>query len=333
SLRAELPDDRRRVAHRRRECRAGKAHRTRSRWDERVRPRKRATGTLRAMTEAAREWADRLGAVGVWTHDVERMSAASARDYVRAIESLGFKTLWIPESLGSKEAFAHASLLLGATKKLVIATGIANIWARDPVAMANGARTLVDAYPDRFLLGLGVSHAPTVTTRGQTYAKPVEHMQVYLDAMDAAPYIGPKVEAPRVLAALGPRMLRLSADRALGAHPYFVPIEHTTIARKELGEGPLLAVEQATVLSNDPAIARATARRHMKRYLDLENYTNNLRRLGWNDADLGNGGSDKLVDAIVAWGDAGAIQARVAEHRKRGADHVCLQVLRTDLAA
>ena len=158
-------------------------------------------------------------------------------------------------------------------------------------------------------------------------------MQGYLDAMDAAPYIGPKVEAPRVLAALGPRMLRLSADRALGAHPYFVPIEHTTIARKELGEGPLLAVEQATVLSNDPAIARATARRHMKRYLDLENYTNNLRRLGWNDADLGNGGSDKLVDAIVAWGDAGAIQARVAEHRKRGADHVCLQVLRTDLAA
>ena len=283
--------------------------------------------------EKARAWAKRLGEVGIWTIDLDRLPAAASRDYVRALESLGFQALWIGEGLGSKEAFANAAVLLAASQRLIIATGIANIWARDAIAMANGARTLVDGYPDRFLLGLGVSHAPTVTTRGQTYAKPVEHMQGYLDAMDAAPYIGPKVEAPRVLAALGPRMLRLSADRALGAHPYFVPIEHTTIARKELGEGPLLAVEQATVLSNDPAIARATARRHMKRYLDLENYTNNLRRLGWNDADLGNGGSDKLVDAIVAWGDAGAIQARVAEHRKRGADHVCLQVLRTDLAA
>jgi len=274
-----------------------------------------------------------LGEVGIWTIDLDRLPAAASREYVRALESLGFRALWIGEGLGSKEAFANAGVLLAASQRLIVATGIANIWARDAIAMANGARTLVDAYPDRFLLGLGVSHAPTVTTRGQTYAKPVEHMQGYLDVMDAAPYIGPKVEAPRVLAALGPRMLRLSAERALGAHPYFVPIEHTTIARKELGEGPLLAVEQATVLSNDPAIARATARRHMKRYLDLENYTNNLRRLGWNDADLGNGGSDKLVDAIVAWGDAGAIQARVAEHRKRGADHVCLQVLRTDLAA
>ncbi len=283
--------------------------------------------------EKARAWAKRLGEVGIWTIDLDRLPAAASRDYVRALESLGFQALWIGEGLGSKEAFANAGVLLAASQRLIIATGIANIWARDAIAMANGARTLVDAYPDRFLLGLGVSHAPTVATRGQTYAKPVEHMQGYLDAMDAAPYIGPKVEAPRVLAALGPRMLRLSADRALGAHPYFVPIEHTTIARKELGGGPLLAVEQATVLSSDPAIARATARRHMKRYLDLENYTNNLRRLGWNDADLGNGGSDKLVDAIVAWGDAGAIQARVAEHRKRGADHVCLQVLRTDLAA
>ena len=283
--------------------------------------------------EKARAWAKRLGEVGIWTIDLDRLPAAASREYLRALESLGFQALWIGEGLGSKEAFANAGVLLAASQRLIIATGIANIWARDAIAMANGARTLVDAYPDRFLLGLGVSHAPTVTTRGQTYAKPVEHMEGYLDAMDAAPYIGPKVEAPRVLAALGPRMLRLSAERALGAHPYFVPIEHTTIARKELGEGPLLAVEQATVQSNDPAIARATARRHMKRYLDLENYTNNLRRLGWNDADLGNEGSDKLVDAIVAWGDAGAIQARVAEHRRRGADHVCLQVLRTDLAA
>jgi len=283
------------------------------------------------VTDGAREWAKRLGTVGVWTHDVERMSAAVARDYVQAIESLGFAALWFPESLGSKEAFAHASLLLGGTKTLVVATGIANIWARDPVAMANGARTLVDAYPDRFLLGMGVSHAPTVKTRGATYARPLEHLRSYLDAMDAAPYVGPKVDVPRVLAALGPQMLQLAAERTLGGHPYFVPVEHTTVARKELGAGPLLAVEQAAVLSEDPAAARATARRHMKRYLELDNYVNNLRRLGWGDADLADGGSDKLVDAIVVWGGTAAIRSRIDEHRKRGADHICLQVLRADL--
>jgi len=282
------------------------------------------------VSQGAREWAKRLGTVGVWTHDVERMSAAGARDYVQAIESLGFAALWFPESLGSKEAFAHASLLLGGTKTLVVATGIANIWARDPVAMANGARTLVDAYPDRFLLGMGVSHAPTVKTRGTTYARPLEHMRSYLDAMDAAPYVGPKVDVPRVLAALGPQMLQLSAERTLGAHPYFVPVEHTTVARNELGAGPLLAVEQAAVLSEDPAAAHATARRHMKRYLELDNYVNNLRRLGWGEADLADGGSDKLVDAIVAWGGTAAIRSRIDEHRERGADHVCLQVLRAD---
>jgi probable F420-dependent oxidoreductase len=285
------------------------------------------------VTEGAREWAKRLGTVGVWTFEAERMPAAAEREYGRAVESLGFNTLWIPESLGSKEAFAHASLLLSATKTLVVATGIANIWARDAVAMANGARTLVDAYPDRFLLGLGVSHAPTVKTRGQSYARPLEYMRRYLDAMDAAPYVGPKVDAPRVLAALGPQMLRLSAERALGAHPYFVPVEHTAISRKELGAKPLLAVEQAAVLNEDAAAARATARRHMKRYLELDNYTNNLRRLGWGDADLADGGSDKLVDAIVAWGGPGAIKSRIDEHRKRGADHVCLQVVRADPAS
>lgn len=285
------------------------------------------------MTEDARVWAKRLGTVGVWTFEAERMPAAGERDYARAIESLGFKALWIPESLGSKEAFAHAGLLLAATETLVIATGIANIWARDAVAMANGARALVDAYPDRFLLGLGVSHAPTVKTRGQSYARPLEYMRRYLDAMDAAPYTGPKVEAHRVLAALGPQMLRLSAERALGAHPYFVPVEHTEVARKELGSGPLLAVEQAAVLSEEPATGRATARRHMKRYLELDNYANNLRRIGWAESDLADGGSDKLVDAIVAWGAPGAIKSRIDEHRKRGADHVCLQVLRADPAS
>src|SRR5216117_203056 len=137
------------------------------------------------MTEGPREWAERLGTVGVWAHDIERMPAAGAREYARALESLGYRALWIPESLGSKEAFAHAGILLAATDRLIVATGIANIWARDAVAMANGARALIEAYPDRFLLGLGVSHAPTVKTRGRSYARPVEHMRKYLEAMDA----------------------------------------------------------------------------------------------------------------------------------------------------
>ena len=282
------------------------------------------------MSDAARAWARRLGPVGIWTFEAERLPASAARDYARTVESLGFRTLWIPESLGSKEVFAHAGLLLSATRSLVVASGIANIWARDPVAMANGARALVDAYPDRFVLGLGVSHAPIVKTRGNRYARPLDHMREYLDAMDSAPYVGPAVEVPRVLAALGPQMLRLARERTLGAHPYFVPVEHTSRARAQLGTGPLLAVEQAAVLSDDAGIARATARRHMKRYLDLENYANNLRRLGWSDADLADGGSDRLVDAIVAWGRVETIRERMAEHHARGADHVCLQILRVD---
>jgi probable F420-dependent oxidoreductase len=281
----------------------------------------------------ARAWAKRLGQIGAWTFDIERLAAAAARDYVRELESLGVHALWIPESLGSKEVFAHASLLLAASDRLVIATGIANIWARDATAMANGQRTLSEAYPSRFLLGVGVSHAPVVKMRGASYDKPVETMARYLDAMDKAPFTGVAPTEPpgRVLAALGPRMLRLAAERAIGAHPYFVPVEHTTLARKELGVGPLLAVEQAAVLSTDPTVARATARKHMKRYLALDNYANNLKRIGWSDGDLANDGSDKLVDAIVAWGDARAIRARAETHLANGADHVCLQVLRADL--
>jgi len=287
------------------------------------------------MSDEARLWAKRLGPVGAWTFDVERLGADDARRYARDLEAAGVPVLWIPESLGSKEVFAHAAILLAATTKLILATGIANIWARDAVAMANGQRALTDAYPDRFLLGVGVSHAPVVKMRGQgkIYEKPLEHMSEYLDAMDKAPYTGKPVETARVVAALGPKMLQLSAKRSLGAHPYFVPVEHTTVARTELGAGPLLAVEQAAVLSTDATIARATARRHMKRYLELDNYANNLRRLGWSDADLANGGSDQLVDAIVAWGEAPAIKKRVDDHLARGADHVAIQVIRVDLNA
>jgi len=286
--------------------------------------------------KTAREAAARLGSIGVWSFELERMTAADEGRLAQEVESLGFKALWIPESLGSKEIFAHASILLAATKTLIIASGIANIWARDAVAMNNGARALQEAHGDRFLCGLGVSHKPTIEARlGGGYTKPLAHMRAYLDAMDKAPFVGPNRKdppPPRVLAALGPHMLRLSAERSLGAHPYFVPVEHTTIARTELGPDPLLAVEQACTLRTDAAKAREVARAHMKRYLGLANYTNNLRRLGWGDADLGNGGSDRLVDAIVAWGDVGAVKARADAHRKNGADHVCLQALGDDLA-
>ncbi len=285
--------------------------------------------------DQARTWAKRLGQIGAWTFDIERLTAAAAREYVRELEGLGIRALWIPESLGSKEIFAHAGLLLAASERLIIASGIANMWARDATAMANGQRTLVEAYPGRFLLGIGVSHAPTVKLRGASYDKPVESMTRYLEAMDKAPFTGAAPPEPpgRVLAALGPRMLRLAGERSLGAHPYFVPVEHTTLARRELGAGPLLAVEQAAVLSQDPTVARATARKHMKRYLALENYANNLKRIGWSEADLANDGSDALVDAIVAWGDAEGIRARVETHLANGADHVCIQALRADLSA
>ena len=283
--------------------------------------------------KTAREAASRLGRIGVWSADPERMTAADASRFAGEIEALGFPVLWIQESLGSKEIFAHAGILLAATKTLIIATGIANTWARDPVAMANGSKTLAEAYPDRFLLGLGASHKTSVAVRGGHYRKPLQHMRAYLDAMDQAPFVGPNRDgppAPRVLAALGPEMLRLAGTRSLGAHPYFVPVEHTSFARRILGDEPVLAVEQAAVVGLDPERTAAAVKRHTKFYLALENYANNLRRLGWSDADLADTGSEKLRDAIVASGDVAATADRVAAHHAAGADHVCLQVLGGD---
>ncbi len=283
---------------------------------------------------AARRMAERLARVGVWTFQLDRMPAADARSFVREIEALGSRALWIPEGGQSKEIFSHAALLLGASERLIVASGIANIWARDAIAMANGARTLHDASDGRFLLGLGVSHAPAVATRGSHYDRPLQAMRDYLDRMDAAPWAAPAPTepVPRVLAALGPQMLRLSARRALGAHPYFVPVDHTPVARANLGPGPLLAVEQAVVLDTNAETARQAARNHMRRYLAAVNYTNNLRRLGWGDADFAEDGSDRLVDAIVAWGDVEVIRQRVRAHLDAGADHVCIQVLESPSA-
>jgi probable F420-dependent oxidoreductase len=272
-----------------------------------------------------------IGRVGVWTFSLELQPAAQAQEAAREIEALGYGAIWIPEALG-REALVHASLLLAGTKRIPIATGIANIWARDPMAMAAGQKTLTEAFPDRFLLGIGVSHAPMVGMRGHAYDKPLSAMRAYLDAMDAAPFLAmpPTTEPRRVIGALAPKMLRLSAERAWGAHPYFVPPEHTQRAREVLGKGPLLAPEQAVVLERDATTARAIGRAHMAIYLGLPNYVNNLKRLGFTDDDVANGGSDRLVDAIVAWGDEDAIVRRVRAHQDAGADHVCVQALEAD---
>ncbi len=269
-----------------------------------------------------------IGRVGIWTF-LDMQPAARAQEAAREVEALGYKALWIPEVMG-REIFTAAGLLLAATSRLVVASGIANIWARDAMAMAAAQRTLSEAYPDRFLLGMGVSHAPMVQmVRGHSYERPLSYMRAYLDAMDAAPFMAAQPATPpvRVIGALHPKMLALAGARAAGAHPYFVPPEHTAKARAVLGQGPWLAPEQAVVLETDPDTARTIARTHMATYLMLPNYVRNLRALGFDDADVANGGSDRLVDAIVAWGDLDAIRARVRAHHDAGADHVCVQVL------
>lgn len=273
-----------------------------------------------------------LGAVGIWTSQLDYQPARQAQEAAAEVEQLGFGAIWFPEA-AAREALTNAGLLLAGTSRIVVATGIANIYARDAMAMGGAQKTLAEAYPGRFLLGLGVSHAPLVERfRGHRYEKPVPTMRAYLDAMDRAAYqaVPPATEPLRVLAALGPKMLQLAAERAAGAHPYFVTPEHTARAREILGANRLLAVEQAVVLETDSIKAREIARAYMAMYLDLANYVTNLRALGFTDADFANGGSNRLVDAIVVWGDIGAIMARVRAHHSAGADHVCLQALTAD---
>jgi len=273
-----------------------------------------------------------LGTFGVWTFQLDVLTAARAQEAVAELEELGYGAVWYGEAVG-REALTKAGLFLAGTKRVVIATGIANIYGRDPVTMAAAQKTLFEAYPNRFLLGLGVSHVPLVdTVRGHRYDKPVPAMRAYLDAMDQAPYqaVPPPSKPPRVLAALGPKMLQLSAERANGAHPYNTTPKHTAEARALLGPGPYLCPEQAVVLETDPVKAHAIARKFLAIYLTLPNYTNNWLRLGFQESDFSNGGSDKLIDAVVAWGDLKSVLSRIREHHSAGADHVCVQVLTDD---
>jgi probable F420-dependent oxidoreductase len=269
----------------------------------------------------------RLDGIGIWSGQLRYGDAGLIAESAAELEELGYRAIWIPDVGG--DVLGAVELLLGAAPNIGVATGILNVWMQDPLEVARRRASWPEAWPRRFTLGLGVSHAPLID-HGQPgrYTKPYSKMVDYLDALDAAPVPYPIEE--RVLAALRPRMLGLARDRAAGVHPYFVPTEHVAAARQIIGPDRLIAVELAVVLDPDPSSARQTARRHTAVYVNLPNYTNNLRDLGFGDEDFADGGSDRLVDAIVGWGDEEAIAARVAALHDAGADHVCIQVIRPD---
>ena len=272
-----------------------------------------------------------LGKLGVWA-PMDVLSAAEGALFAQRVENWGYAALWLPESRG-RDVLVHSSWLLANTKSLIVAPGIANIYARDPMAMANGQRALAEQSGGRFLLGIGVSHAPTVVgLRGHTYGKPVTTMRAYLQGMQAAPYLAPDPpERPlTIVAALGPRMMALSGELADGAHPYNVPPEHTAEARSILGSGKLLCPEVWVLLETDAAAARSAARQALASYMRLDNYVNNWRRIGFGDDELAGGGSDRFIDANVAWGTEEAIRKRIQEHWDAGADHVCIQSINPD---
>lgn len=272
-----------------------------------------------------------LNRLGVWFF-TDRLPAPEAASFAQRVEQLGYAALWLPEAVG-RDPFAHSGFLLAQTERLVLATGIASIYARDANAMAAAQKTLAEQSGGRFLLGMGVSHAPMVETlRGHRYGKPVATMRAYLDGMDKAMYaaVPPAEEPPRVIAALGPRMLELARERCTGAHPYLVPPEHTERAREILGPDAWLCTEQKVLLETDAEKARAVARQAVAIYLGLPNYRNNLLRCGFEESDFDSGGSNRLIDAIVAWGDEKALSARVQAHLDAGASHVCIQPVHPD---
>lgn len=269
-----------------------------------------------------------IGTIGIWQGIFDRHPAGAVREAVAKLDDMGWPCIWIPETVG-RDPFVAAALILEQTNQINVATGIASIWARDALTTANAANTLNEAYSNRFLLGLGVSHQVlTQGVRKHDYSKPYSKMKEYLDQMDAAPFHAAKPSEPssRVIAALGPKMLKLGAEKADGVHPYFVPVEHTAIARDHVGPDKMVATEMMIVLEENPTKAREIARKAMAVYLPLPNYANNLVRLGYSESEIANA-DDRVVDAIVAWGSMDDIVKRVREHQAAGASHVCLQVL------
>ena len=269
----------------------------------------------------------RLGKLGVW-YPVDRLDAVGVKHFVRTVEDIGYSTLWYPEAAGY-ESLSIASFMLAHTTRLIIGSSIANIYARDAFTARRGLRTLSALYDDRFVLGLGVSHAPLVERlRGHVYDKPAPAMRRYLDGLYEDP--SNAAEWPLVIAALGPLMLKLAAERTAGAVPYNVTPDHTRTARAALGPDKLLAVEQKVCLQTDATVARALARRELRRYLPLPNYRNNWLRIGFTEADLAEGGSDRFIDAMVLWGDPARIATGLRAHLEAGANQVCIQPVHAD---
>jgi probable F420-dependent oxidoreductase len=289
----------------------------------------------RDLRGARRRLRETIGPIGAWSYALDGLSAEDEREAARAIERIGFPVLWFPEGEGSKEALSHAGHLLASTDRLVIATGIANMWARDGMSAANGARVLGEAYPGRFVLAIGAGHADSAEMRGATWRGPFERMVRYVEQIAEAPYGGiePDPPVPLLLAALGPRMLALAGDRTVGAHTYFVPVEHTEVARAAVGANPVIAVEQTVVPIRDGARAKELARAWAGDYLELPNYANNLLRLGFTDEDVTPPGSDRVLEATIAWGSTDVIADRVRAHLAAGADHVCIQVVLDEASA
>jgi probable F420-dependent oxidoreductase len=263
-----------------------------------------------------------LGRLGVW-YPIDRLDGDGIRRFLAILEDLGYDALWYPESTGW-ESLSAGGFLLGHTTRLKIGSAIANIYARDPFTARRGLRTLGDLYGDRFVLGLGVSHVPLVEgVRGHRYEKPLPAMRAYLDRLYGDE---PGTDSwPVAIAALGPRMLALAAERTRGAIPYNVTPEHTRRAKAALGSGKWLVVEQKVCLESDAATARALARRELARYMTMANYRNNWLRLGFTEAELADGGADRFIDAMVLWGDVAAIKEKLAAHVAAGATHLCIQ--------
>lgn len=276
-------------------------------------------------SEVASALRDRLGRIGLWVPGFAAPGTSEAAELAERAEALGVTALWVGGGNADARALQQRKAMLGATDHLVVATGIASIWAWDADVLAAQAAEIDRAYPERFVLGLGVAHAPSVQAMGLEYSHPVATMRAFLDDLDGA--ANGSAPATRVLAALGPLMLVLARDRSAGAHPYLVTPEHSSTARRILGPSPVLAPEQAVVVNRDPAEARRVARDYLATYLTLSNYLSNFRRLGFEENELAGGGSDRLVDALVAWGDAGTVAKRVQAHLDAGADHVNIQPL------
>ena len=272
-----------------------------------------------------------LGRLGVFGA-MDTLGVEGAVAFARKLESLGYAALWLPEAV-MMDPLVHAAHLLAHTERLVLATGIANIYARDPQASACAANTLAVQSGGRFVLGLGVSHKPFVEDmRGHGYKGPIPTMRAYLEGMEKATYVGPAPAEPPpvVLGALRQKMIALAGEKTQGVHPYLTTPDHTARAREILGPDKWICVEQKVVLEKDPSAAREAGRQSMSVNIALPNYQANLRWLGWEDADFQDGGSDRIVDALIAWGTLADIEKRIQAHFDAGATHVCLQPVRSD---